>query len=108
MVSQSELLRSFGVAKPATILESDLCCSNSKNMFYVYSLRCKDGFYVGCTEGIQDRIERHQKGQVPATADRLPLKLEFYLAVENKYVAYNLEKYLKSGSGRAFVKRHFV
>ncbi len=76
-------------------------------MFYVYSLKCSDGFYVGCTDDIQDRVERHKKGQVPATASRLPLELEFYFATEDKYEAYDFEKYLKSGSGRAFVKKHF-
>ena len=76
-------------------------------MHYVYSLKCKDGYYIGCTDNIQDRLERHQKGHVPATADRLPITLEFYFATEDKYKAYEFEKYLKSGSGRAFMKKHF-
>ncbi|MBI2175238.1 MAG: GIY-YIG nuclease family protein [Parcubacteria group bacterium] len=42
-------------------------------MYYVYSLQCKDGFYVGCTDDIEDRLGRHQKGHVPATAKRLHL-----------------------------------
>ena len=50
---------------------------------------------------------RHQKGYVPATADRLPIDLEFYFAIENQYKAFEFEKYLKSGSGRAFIKKHF-
>ena len=77
-------------------------------MFYVYSLKCKDGFYVGCTNDLKDRISRHQKGQVDATKDRLPVKLDFYVALDNEYKAFNFEKYLKSGSGRAFIKKHFV
>ena len=77
-------------------------------MYYVYSLQCKDGYYVGCTDNIQDRVDRHQKGQVPATANRLPIKLEFYFATEDKYRAFEFEKYLKSGSGRAFIKKHFL
>ena len=76
-------------------------------MFYVYSLKCKDGFYVGCTNDLKDRISRHQKGQVDATKDRLPVKLDFYVALDNEYKDFNFEKYLKSGSGRAFIKRHF-
>lgn len=76
-------------------------------MYYVYSLKCKDGFYVGCTDNIKERLDRHQKGHVPATANRIPLELEFYFATENKYKAFEFEKYLKSGSGRAFIKKHF-
>lgn len=77
-------------------------------MHYVYSLKCKDGYYVGCTDDISDRLARHQKGNVPATASRLPVNLEFYFAVEDKYKAFEFEKYLKSGSGRAFINKNFA
>lgn len=77
-------------------------------MHYVYSLRCKDGYYVGCTDNLRDRIERHQKGNVPATAKRLPVKIDFYLAISDRYKAFNFEKYLKSGSGREFIKKHLI
>lgn len=77
-------------------------------MYYVYSLKCKNGYYVGCTDDLKNRLERHQKGHVPATANRLPVKLDFYFAIQNKYKAFEFEKYLKSGSGRAFIKRRFV
>ncbi len=77
-------------------------------MYYVYSLKCKDGYYVGCTDNIKDRIDRHQMGYVPTTAKRLPLELDFYFAIGDKYKAFNFEKYLKSGSGRAFINRHLV
>lgn len=58
-------------------------------------------------DNIEDRLERHQKGQIPATATRLPIKLEFHIVIEDKYKAFELEKYFKSGSGRAFIKKHF-
>ncbi|MEK7184705.1 MAG: GIY-YIG nuclease family protein [Patescibacteria group bacterium] len=77
-------------------------------MHYVHSLKCKDGYYVGCTEDIADRLNRHQKGNVPATVNRLPISLEFYFAISDKYRAFNFEKYLKSGSGRAFLNKHFI
>jgi putative endonuclease len=76
-------------------------------MYYVYSLKCVDGYYVGCTDNFDDRLKRHLHGGVPATADRLPVSLEFYFATEDKYKAFQFEKYLKSGSGRAFLKKHF-
>ena len=76
-------------------------------MYYVYILHCADGqLYTGCTSNLKDRFERHQKGYVPATANRLPVNLEFYFAIKDKYKAFGFEKYLKSGSGRAFVKKH--
>ena len=75
--------------------------------YYVYVLICRDGkSYVGCTNNLKDRKTRHDKGFVPATKNRLPLKLISYFAFSDKYTAYDFEKYLKSGSGRAFLKKH--
>ena len=77
-------------------------------MYYVYILSCSDNkTYLGCCDDLKERIIRHEKGYVPATKDRLPVKLINYFAFLNKYTAFNFEKYLKSGSGRAFMKKHF-
>lgn len=76
-------------------------------MFYTYILLCNDNkTYLGCCADLKKRIVRHEKGCVPATKNRLPIKLIAYFAFSNKYTAFNFEKYLKSGSGRAFMKRH--
>ncbi len=77
-------------------------------MYYVYNLECREGFYVGCTHNLKERIERHTKGKVGATKDRLPIQLISYFAFRDKYHAFNFEKYLKSGSGRAFLNRHLI
>lgn len=77
-------------------------------MYYVYILKCKEGYYQGCTGNLKDRIARHRNGYVPATRNRRPLELENYFAFKDKYIAFNFEKYIKSGSGRAFLKRHFM
>lgn len=77
-----------------------------KTFYYVYTLSCKDGFYIGCTNDLKDRMNRHTKGHIDATKERRPVELVNYTAFNNKYLAFNFEKYLKSGSGRAFAKRH--
>ncbi|MDO8575945.1 MAG: GIY-YIG nuclease family protein [bacterium] len=78
-------------------------------MYYVYILGCSDGKpYTGCTDNLRERIERHKKGYVPATKERRPLSLACYTAFADKYKAFEFEKYLKSGSGRAFIKKHFT
>jgi len=77
-------------------------------VYYIYSLKCKNGYYVGCTDNLKSRLERHKKGNIPATKNILPVELDFYFAIRDKYIAFKFEKYLKSGSGRAFIKRHFV
>lgn len=76
-------------------------------MYYVYILRCNDGRpYTGCTDDLNARMERHRKGYVNATKPLLPVILISYFAFSNKYTAFNFEKYLKSGSGRSFMKKH--
>ena len=78
-------------------------------MQYVYILSCGDGKpYVGCADNLKERIERHTKGYVPATKDRRPIKLVNYIAFKDKYKAFEFEKYLKTGSGRAFINKHLV
>lgn len=78
-------------------------------MYYVYILKCNNGTeYVGCTNDLKERIERHQRGYNTATKDRLPIRLICYTVFSDKYIAYNFEKYLKSGSGRAFLKKHLI
>ena len=77
--------------------------------YFVYVLRCADGkLYTGCTENLEERMERHNKGHVPATANRLPIQLVSYTSFNDKYKAFEFEKYLKSGSGRAFIKKHYL
>jgi len=69
-------------------------------MYYVYILKCADGHpYVGCTNNLKDRLRRYNIGRIAATINRLPVKLVVvvYVSFQNKYSAYNFEKYLKTG-----------
>ncbi len=78
-------------------------------MHYVYLLRCSDNkTYVGCTNNLKDRINRHKNKQIPATVKRLPISLIAYFAFSRKTIAFKFEKYLKSGSGRAFINKHLI
>ena len=75
-------------------------------MWIVYILKCSDdSYYVGCTENLEDRMKRHNSGSVSYTSSRLPFKIAHQSVFSDKYKAYEFEKYLKSGSGRAFSKK---
>ena len=77
--------------------------------WYVYILKCNDNkLYTGCTSNLKNRLKAHNLGKVESTKERLPIKLISATAFTEKYKAYKFEKYLKSGSGRAFVKRHLI
>jgi putative endonuclease len=78
-------------------------------MHYIYILRCRNGStYTGCTQDLKERFHRHNNGQVPATKQLLAVELIFYCAFKDKYKAFEFEKYLKSGSGRAFMQKRFL
>jgi putative endonuclease len=78
-------------------------------MWYVYILKCSDDhIYIGCTSDVNERLHRHRSGHVPATKHRLPVLLITFIAFADKYKAFEFEKYLKGGSGRAFISRHFA
>ena len=76
---------------------------------YVYILMCSNNkTYVGHTSDLDERINRHMRGHVPATKNILPVELLTFIAFSNKYKAIEFEKYLKSGSGRAFLKKRLI
>lgn len=68
-------------------------------MFYtvyiLFSLKDKR-LYVGCTNNIEDRIKRHNAGNVQATRFRRPVVLIHEEKFENKTNAFNRERFLKS------------
>lgn len=78
-------------------------------MWYVYFLRMGNGdIYVGSTDDLRRRYGSHQRGQVVSTSKYLPVQLLSYVAVEREAVARRLERYFKSGSGKAFAKKRFL
>jgi len=77
---------------------------------YVYILKSRvtaDRYYVGLTDDLDRRLSEHNEGKTYSTRDDCPWKFESYFWFENPDVAERFEKYLKSGSGRAFAKSHF-
>ncbi len=79
-------------------------------MWYVYILRsAKDSrLYVGSTDDLRRRMQEHETGQSKSTRDRRPLKLEAYIAVKEESTARHLEKYLKTGSGIATLRKRIL
>lgn len=77
-------------------------------MKYVYILqseRFPDRYYTGLTTDIKDRLSTHNRGLVPHTSKYAPWKMKTYVAFSDDSKAVEFEKYLKSGSGRAFAKK---
>jgi len=90
-------------------LRAGRCRRGSRVMkfYYTYVLRSTkdDRFYIGWTNNLMTRIHDHNEGLVESTKSRRPLTLVYYEACLNKSDAIKREKQLKSGFGRAYLKR---
>lgn len=80
-------------------------------MYYVYivqSIIKPKEIYKGFTTDLKLRLKQHNNGHSFHTAKSKPWKLIFYCAFEDKQQALNFEKYLKTGSGIAFMRKRFL
>ncbi len=76
-------------------------------MFYTYVLKSKkDGnLYIGFSTDLKKRLSEHNEGLVASTKARRPLEIVYYEACSDKKKAIEREKSLKTGFGRAYLKR---
>jgi predicted GIY-YIG superfamily endonuclease len=80
-------------------------------MFYTYILRSEarpDQTDVGTTGNLRQRLLEHNSGKSLHTRKYKPWGVIFYAAFPEKIAAERFEIYLKSGSGRAFTRRHLT
>ncbi|MCK4311548.1 MAG: GIY-YIG nuclease family protein [Candidatus Cloacimonetes bacterium] len=80
------------------------------NFHFVYILESilnPGNYYTGNTSDITKRLSKHNEGGCPHTAKFRPWHIKNYFAFNSKEKALKFEKYLKSGSGREFARRHF-
>ncbi len=78
-------------------------------MFYVYILQSQifpDRFYIGYTADLKRRLYEHNNGLSVHTKKYKPWYLKNYVAFQDEEKARRFERYLKTGSGRRFVKQH--
>jgi predicted GIY-YIG superfamily endonuclease len=73
---------------------------------YVYILQSLAGehFYTGIADDLDARLSKHNAGAVTHTSKFRPWGIKSYIAFADEARAIAFEKYLKSGSGRAFAK----
>jgi len=80
-------------------------------MYYVYILRSKTDpaqTYIGSTSDLRRRLAEHNSGKSIHTNKFKPWDLLAYVALPEKHLAEQFERYLKSGSGRAFANKHLL
>jgi len=76
--------------------------------YYVYLLRntVDESWYIGFTRDINQRVKDHNDGRGGKTTRQKKMwNLIYFEGYKNKADAIGREKFLKSGSGRRFLKK---
>lgn len=80
-------------------------------MYTVYILRSvnyPNRLYVGLTANLESRLGAHNTGTSQYSKRYSPWEFEVGIHLKDKRVAEDLEKYLKTGSGFAFLKKRLL
>jgi predicted GIY-YIG superfamily endonuclease len=62
--------------------------------------------YVGITNDLENRLRERNNGESIHTDKYAAWKIMIFIGFDSKEKANAFERYLKSGSGRYFAKRH--
>lgn len=80
--------------------------------YYVYILKSQKDpkqFYIGYTTNLENRMADHADPKASAyTRQYAPWELETYTVFKDKNLAQKFEIYLKSHSGRAFLRKRLL
>lgn len=75
-------------------------------MYYVYAIKSQKNnyIYVGISDNYTRRIKQHNFGYNKSTRPHKPFTLVYLEKFNSRILARQKEKYLKSGSGKEFLK----
>ncbi len=76
-------------------------------VYVIQSVVDRERHYVGLTSDVAARITAHNEGRSLHSAKHKPWRLMVAVEFADAAAAAAFERYLKSGSGRAFARRHF-
>ena len=65
-------------------------------------------YYIGITENLTNRLKEHNDCKTGYAKQYAPWVVETTIEFKDKKLAYAFEKYLKSGSGNAFLRKRFL
>ena len=75
---------------------------------YVIKSLISDFIYIGSTNDLERRLKEHNAGKSQSTKAYIPFELEVYVAVKTEKKARELEKYFKTGLGKAILKKRML
>lgn len=103
----SRITRNSDLARP--VLPCVRMHGVEKRIVYILrSLADRHRHYVGITNDLAGRLRWHNEGPCGHTRHHRPWSVLVSMEFSTEDAAVRFEKYLKSGSGRAFATRHFT
>ncbi len=78
-----------------------------KTVYILQSVRYPDRHYSGITSNLNQRLNEHNSGDCSHTSKYAPWRVLVSILFAEDAKALSFERYLKSGSGRAFAQKHF-
>jgi putative endonuclease len=76
-------------------------------VYILKSLAKPDTYYVGLTSNVRRRLESHNEGLSAHTSEHRPWRTLVVIEFAEDAPALEFQRYLKTGSGREFARRHF-
>ena len=76
-------------------------------VYILKSLAKPDTYYVGVTSDVRQRLELHNAGLTTSTCRDRPWRTLVVIEFDEEQPACAFERYVKTGSGREFARRHF-
>ena len=77
-------------------------------VYIIRSVKEPERQYIGRTADVASRLASHNAGESPRTARQAPWQIVVLVQFVDERRALDFEKFLKSNSGRAFVRQYFT
>ena len=82
-------------------------CQPKRFVYILKSLAKPHTYYVGLTSDMVNRLDAHNAGLSHHTREHRPWCTLVVIEFDEEQPAAAFERYLKTGSGREFARRHF-
>jgi putative endonuclease len=87
------------------------CHTVSRGMYHVYVIvpeNVPGHYYIGSSSRTRERLQEHNAGKNPSTVADRPWRFAAVFGFPSEQRARLFERYLKGGSGSAFLRRHVL
>jgi predicted GIY-YIG superfamily endonuclease len=77
-------------------------------VYILISLKDPNRYYIGITDDLERRLGEHNRTRSGYSKRYAPWRIETCILFRNERLARAFEKYLKVGSGNAFLRRRLI